>query len=75
MTSQALSCKQPSYLLPLHTPVTKSVQLRSSISDLQFAPKVNTNKYWEMGFFMWVRLHYNKCPSNVKSVGNIAKFM
>ena len=41
VTYQALSCKQPSYLHSLLTPVRKPVQLRSSSSYLLVVLKVN----------------------------------
>ena len=43
ITYKAFFCKQPSYLHSLPTTVRKTIQLRSSSSDLPFAPKVNTN--------------------------------
>ena len=51
ITYQVLSCKQPSYLHSLLTPVRTFVQLRLSSSDLLFVPKVNTN-FVGLGFFL-----------------------
>ena len=73
ITYQALSSKQPSYLHTLLTPIRKSIQLRSSTSDLLFVPKVNTNM-GTRAFAVGAPTLWNMLPSSVKSVENIAKF-
>ena len=70
ITYQALSCKQPSYLHPLLTPVRKPAQLRWSRSDHHVVPKTNTNIAFAVGApALWNMLH-----SSAESVENIAKF-
>ena len=73
ITYQALSCKQPSYLHFLLTPVRKLVQLQSSSSDLLFVPKV----YASIGtreFVVGAPTLWDMLPSSVKTFENIAKF-
>ena len=65
------SCRQPSYLLSLLTPVRNPIQLRSS--DLLFIPRVNTN-IGTMAVFVAASTLWNMFPSSVRSVENITKF-
>ena len=74
LTYQLLrSCRQPSYLLSLLTPVRNPIQLRSSGSDLLFIPRVNTN-IGTMAVFVAASTLWNMFPSSVRSVENITKF-
>ena len=51
----------------------RQLQLRSSSSDLLSVPKVNTS-IGTTAFAVGVPILWNRLPSSVKSVENIAKF-
>ena len=73
ITYQVFSCKPPSCLHSLLTSVRKSGKLRSSSSDLLFAPKVNTS-IGTSAFAVGEATLCNVLPSSVKSVENIGNF-
>ena len=73
ITYQALSSKQPAYLLSLLTPARQPRQLRSSNSNILFVPSVKTN-VGTRTFSVAALTLWNSLPVSVKSVGNITTF-